>query len=482
MGWDQLRKERYRKQLELGVIPSDTRLAPRNPNVAAWSSLSERERRITERGQEVYSAFIEHTDDQLGRLIQFLDSENQLDDTIVLVMSDNGAAVSGQPLATLDLRRSAYLDRETTDHLEANLDKMGTEDSQCEYGPGWAQASNTPLKWYKGDTYGGGTRSPLVVRWPNGGIEPGRWQSQYHHVIDVVPSLLDMLNAPFPERVNDQPSLPIQGSSFAYSFDHADAPTSKQIQYFETSGDRAIWVDGWKAVVRHMAGSDFDDDVWELYHAESDFSEANNLAEAEPQRLRSMVELWYQEAERYGVLPMSDDLLGMYKKVLPAPRARHIFYPGMTRLDRLSAPDIYHYSSQITADVELDSDNANGVILASGDGAMGYELFMKDGYLWFVYVYTRERRYASRSTEPVAAGKHLLTLNIDKTGESQANLVMGINGEPSGEFTLPLMWPVYAPNSGLRCGENSGAPISKHYTGLFALEGKLNRVIVDVDI
>ncbi|MEM9056474.1 MAG: arylsulfatase [Pseudomonadota bacterium] len=481
-GWDALRAERFARQRALGLLPDSARLAPNNANVPDWAGLAADERRIAERGQEVYAAFLEHTDAQLGRLIAFLDAENVLDDSLVVVLSDNGAATSGQPLATFDLRRSAYIDRETNDHLLANLERMGGEDSQCMYGPGWAQASNTPLKWYKGDTYGGGTRSPLIVRWPGGGVPANGINGQYHHVIDVVPSLLEMIDAPLPTQVNGQPPLPLQGKSFAYSFDHPAAPTSKTLQYFETYGDRAVWADGWKAVVRHRAGTAFEDDVWELYQLERDFCELDNLADRHPDRLEALIALWFEEARRYDVLPMSDDLLTMYKNVVPEPRARYVFYPGMTRLDRLSAPDIYAYDSTIIADVDLDHDRAEGVLLASGDGAMGYELFMLDGFLHFVYVYTRERRYRQRSARRVPAGKHLVGLAIARTGADSAEVTLLIDGEGAGALRLPRMWPIYAPNSGLRCGENTGAPISKAYEGRFVFGHTLHRVVVDIDV
>ncbi len=482
MGWEKLRDQRFANQQAQGLLPDSAKLAPRNPNVGEWDSLSRDEKRIAERGQEVYAAMLEHTDDQLKRLIDFLDQEQQLDDTIVLVLSDNGAAVSGQPLATLDLRRSAYLDRESEAHMLANIDAFGTEDSQCMYGPGWAQASNTPLKWYKGDTYGGGTRSPLVVRWKNGGLAKDIVNQQYHHVIDVVPSILQMINAPALESADDKPLLPVQGKSFAYSFDNPQAPTNKSVQYFETSGDRAIWADGWKAVVRHSAGSNFDEDEWELFHVDEDFCEINNLAGDEPERLQALIKLWFDEARRYDVLPMSDDLLGMYKSIVPAPRARHVFYPGMTRLDRLSAPDIFSFSSNLVADVEITRSKADGVLLASGDGSIGYEWYLKNGHLYFTYVYSRERVTTWRSSRRVKRGHRLLGLSIEKTGDDSAKVAVLIDGTRIDSFKLPKMWPIYAPNSGIRCGENQGAPISGNYSGDFPFDGKLKRIIVDVDV
>ncbi|MEL7449736.1 MAG: arylsulfatase, partial [Pseudomonadota bacterium] len=481
-GWDTVREKRFARQQSLDLLPASARLAPRNDNVPDWESLSADERRIAERGQEVYAAFLEHTDEQLGRLVAFLEAENQLDDTIVVLLSDNGAATAGQPLATLDLRRSAYIDRESTAHLLANLDNMGGEHSQCMYGPGWGQASNTPLKWYKGDTYGGGTRSPLIVRWPRGGVAANRIAPQYHHVIDVMPSLLQMIDAPLVQEVNSEVPLPVQGQSFAYAFDHPAAATAKSVQYFETYGDRAIWKDGWKAVVRHSAGTSFDDDTWSLYNVEQDFCELDDLSGSEPVRLAELKALWLEEAERYDVLPMSDDLLTMYQNVVPAPRARYVFYPGMTRLDRLSAPDIYSYNSRIIAEMEVGDEPASGVLLASGDGAMGYELYLQDGTLTFTYVYTRERVSSITGNRPIKAGKHLAGVAIEPDGDGPAAVTLLLDGEPIGTGTLPKLWPIYAPNSGLRCGENTGAPVSNGYAGSFPFTGRLRRVIVDVDV
>lgn len=481
-GWDNIRAARYERQKRMGIIPENAELAPRTEGVPAWDSLKPIEQKIAARGQEVYSAMLEHTDEQLQRLIDFLEREQQLDDTIVVVLSDNGAAGSAQPLGTLDLRRSAYLGHETTEHLIEHFDAIGTEHSQFEYAKGWAQVSNTPLRWYKADTYGGGTRSPLVMRWRNGHIPENTLLEQYHHVIDVVPSLLQMINAEMPEQVNEQRALALQGSSFAYAFDTPQAPSSKTIQYFETAGDRALWADGWKAVVRHHGEGDYDDDVWELFNLDQDFSEMKNLAEHEPERLKHMITLWFEEAMRYDVLPMEHDLGALYEKCVPPPRARYAFYPGMTRLDRLSAPDIYHFNSKMSAEVDISGKRANGVLLASGDGSMGYEWFLQDGWMHFVYVYTREQVYRLRSKQRVPAGSQRLDLNISKTGESSATLTMTIEGKPVGTASLPKLWPIYSPNSGIRCGENSGAPISNDYKGAFAFNQILHRVIVDVDL
>ncbi len=481
-GWDAVRDERFRKQLELGIVPEGTRLAPRNPDVPAWSDLGAEQRKLAARGQEVYAAFLEHTDAQLERLVGFLRAEQQFDDTIIMVLSDNGAAYGGPIEGRLDVRRDAYLGPAPIDEFLADIDLMGSDASYCSYSRGWAQASNTPLKWYKADTFEGGIRAPLVVSWPAGELPAGGISAQYHHAIDVVPTLLNMANLSMPDRFRGTASLDLQGTSFAYTFDDPSTPTTKRIQYFETLGDRAIWADGWKAVARHTPGSDYTDDAWELYHAAVDFSETDNLAEEHPERLAGLIALWHDEAERYDVLPLEDDTLKLYQASVPAPRATYVFYPGMTRLDRLSAPDIYSHDSLLTAHVELSDDRANGVILAAGDSSCGYELYMQDGFLHFGYVYTRNAVYSGRSRRRVGSGAHVLGLEIRKTSESAGTAFLLVDAARVGEITLPRMWPIYAANAGVRCGENHHAPITRAYEPPFVFDQTLKRVVVDVDM
>ncbi len=481
-GWDRVRADRFNRQLASGIVPAGTSLAPRNPDVPEWSELTKDERRLAARGQEVYAAFLEHTDTQLQRLIDFLKAEQQYDDTIILVLSDNGAAYGGPIEGRLDVRRDAYLGPTPIEEFLADIDLMGSDASYCSYSRGWAQAGNTPLKWYKSDTYEGGIRAPMIVSWPGGELPKGAINSQYHHVIDVVPTLLNMIGHTMPTSTCETAPLALQGTSFAYTFDHPSAATQKKVQYFETLGDRAIWADGWKAVARHQPGGAYEDDVWELYHAARDFSETNNLAAEHPERLSDLLLLWQTEAERYDVLPLDDDTLKLYQNSVPTPRATHVFYPGMTRLDRLSAPDIYTYNSRLVAQVALSGAPANGVILAVGDSSCGYELFMQDGYLKFGYVYTRNAVYSVGSQEPVATGERTLGLQLRKTGDSTGVVTLTVDNQPVGRLQLPHMWPIYATNAGIRCGENRHAPITRAYQAPFVFDQHLKRVIVDVDM
>ncbi len=480
-GWDAVRQRRFDKQVAMGVVPPDTDL-PLNPDVPDWNELSDAERQLATRSQEVYAAFLEHTDRQLERLLGFLKSEQQFDDTILVVLSDNGAAPGGAVYGSVDVRRDAYLGTASLADSIANLDLLGSDASYCGTARGWAQVSNTPLKWYKSDTYEGGIRSPLIVNWPRGEIPSNIINSQYHHAIDLVPTLLTMIDTGMPREFCGNAPLSLQGLSFAYSFDNPQAATNKTVQYFETLGDRAVWADGWKAVARHTPGTDYGDDVWELYRASEDFSEVHNLADADPERLRRMIGLWRDEAERYNVLPLEDDALKLYQNAVPAPRATYVFYPRMTRLDRLSAPDIYSHDSQFSAEIEVDDSAVNGVLLASGDSSCGYEWFIDDGYVNFAYVYTRNEAYYVAATERIGPGLHKLGVRIRKTGETSAIAQLSVDDRTLAEVELRQMWPIYAANSGIRCGENQHAPITRKYAPPFRLNQRLRRIVVDVDL
>ena len=478
-GWDAFRRARFERQASIGIVPAGTQL-PENPDVPVWADLSNDERRLALRSQEVYAAFLEHTDAQLERLIAFLKAEDQLDDTLIMVLSDNGAAPGGPVYGSVDVRRDAYLGRPSIEDSLSNLDDLGSDASYCGAARGWSQVSNTPLKWYKSDTYEGGIRSPLIVSWPNGELPKGAICTQYHHVIDVVPTLLTMSELALPGKFRGGKPLPIQGTSFAYTFDDPGAATRKTVQYYETMGDRAIWQNGWKAVARHTPGSSFEDDDWQLFHAAEDFSETHNLAEAHPEKLRDLVTLWHEEAERYDVLPMADNALELYKKAVPPPRATYVFYPGMTRLDRLSAPDIYAYNTDMHAELESGAEGASGVLLSSGDSGGGYDWFISNGQVVFSYVYARNEIF--RTAAPLPRGTQSVGLRFRSTGEDSSALALIANERVIGKLDLPRMWPIYAPNSGLRCGENQHAPISREYQPPFKMGSALKRIIVDVDV
>jgi len=468
-GYDDLRAPRLARQKKLGVCPPETELTPRSEDTPSWDSLPEDEKRFSLKTQQAFAGMLDHADKQLGRLIDELESLGELNDTILIVMSDNGAGGGYHRAGALDVRRIAYIGPETVAEKMNGLENVGTEKSSPLYSTGWSFLGNTPLKRRKGDTYEGGTRSPLIVHWPNGGLQSGAICNQYHHVVDMVPFLLELSNS------TENIPKDVDGVSFAYTLDRPNAETTKLLQHYETAGDRAIWAGGWKAVTLHRKGTDFKDDVWALYHSAQDFSENNDLSDQEPERVKKLVALWEKEAEANNVLPLDDDLDGLYAKVAPKPRKLYRFFPDATRYNRLGAPDIYRYDFDIQARLTASQD-PQGCLLASGDSAAGYELFVKDGFVHFVYVYTREQIFRMKSREKLKAGEHKIQLKGKVSGQGSADVSMFVNGKIVASQNFPKMWNVEALNAGIRCGENKGAPISFDYEYSFPFRGRLTSV------
>ena len=310
-GWDEVRAERFERQKSLGVIPEDACLPPSNPGVEAWDDLDPDQQRLYARMQEAYAAFIDHTDDQIGRLLDFLEAIGHLDDTVVVLLSDNGASQEGGPHGGCDI--VTYEEGEFCSvafNLE-RFDTIGGPDSQVNLPWGWAQAANTPLRYYKQNTYAGGVRTPFVVSWPAGMEQPGGVRGQFHHAIDVVPTLLDVAGVEPKGKISGVEQMPYHGISIRYSFDDETAASTRTAQYFEMIGHRAIWQNGWKALTLHTKGGPFDDDPWQPYHLAEDFSECEDLAAHEPERLAELVALWWREAERYDVFPLDDRYLSI---------------------------------------------------------------------------------------------------------------------------------------------------------------------------
>ncbi|MCC7367851.1 MAG: sulfatase-like hydrolase/transferase [Chloroflexi bacterium] len=481
-GWDVAREAWLARQKEMGIVPPATVLAPSDPEVPAWDTLDADEQRLAARHMEVYAGFLEHTDAQIGRLIDYLEAIGQLDNTLVMLISDNGASPEGGRLGcvNVDLQYQAGV-QESTEIGLAALDHLGDETTNPHYPTGWAQAGCTPLKWYKMDTHGGGVRDPLIVHWPARIKDGGSLRHQYHHVVDIVPTILELLGVEAPAEVNGIPQLPIHGTSLAYSLDHPDEPTHKQTQYYEMLGDRGIWHQGWKAVTHHAAGTDFEADRWELYHLDSDYSEIDDLAAEQPERLRQLVERWWAEAGLHNVLPL-DDRRGDRTATggHPNPRRTFVYRPGMARVERWNAPNVTNRSFSIAADVEIPNDGAEGVLLAVGNRFGGYTLFVKAGRLTFEYN-AGEARYAVTSGAKLAAGRHALSMAFVKTGRLQGRATLSIDGVEAGSVECPRTWAINPARSSLYCGRDIGAPVSDAYRSPFTFTGTIHTVTVTLE-
>jgi arylsulfatase len=481
-GWDEARAQRLKKQIELGVVPPGTNLAPRNDDVKPWSEVEADDAvcRLSTRLQEAYAGFLAHTDEQIGRLVDYLDELGVADDTIVILLSDNGASPEGGPTGAINLRKHMVYELDEPLQALSHLDDIGTADAYNHYPTGWAQVSNTPLKWYKKDTHGGGVRAPLIVRWPKGIRSGGEIRHQFHHVLDLAPTLYDILGIEPPEVLNGVPQQPLHGISMSYTFDGGDEPTRRETQYFELLGDRAIWHRGWKAVTRHHKGTPMDSDVWELYHLDEDFAEERDLAAAQPDRLADLVRLWEDQARRYGVLPLDDrEWERAAERIRKGSRQRYDYLPDMARIDRLMAPDITRRSFSIEADIDKAAQQLEGVMLAWGSGFGGLVLYALHGELVLEYVFSQDSRIRLAVPDTLAQGAVKVLARFERDGASGLNINLSGTGLPAVAGHSAKAWPTHGMTTGLSCGIDASHPVSKAYPAPFPFGGgKLRRVSV----
>ncbi|MGD1956683.1 MAG: arylsulfatase [Sphingomonadales bacterium] len=469
-GWDALRERRLAHQKHLGAVPKDVSLPPLNPDVPRWDSLSDKEKAFAARTMEVYAAFLTHTDRQIGKLLGRLDDLGIAGETAVLLLSDNGASKEGGLLGMSDVRRNHYIERERTAELLSSIELLGTDKAYAAYSRGWTQLSNTPLRFYKSKTYGGGVRAPLIVKWP--GIQGGSWRHQWHHVVDIAPTLYETLQL--------NPKAETDGKSLAYSFKNPGSPTPRRVQYFEPHADRAIWADGYKAAAFHEYGRDPKHDDWALFHTQKDWNELRDISKTAPDVLDRLKDLWLSEAERYSVLPLDDNTTANFAKQVAVPKAVYRFYPRGMRLDRLSAPNIDRYDHRIETVFDCENDTLSGVFLAAGTALAGYELLLVRGQPIYVYAYSRDTHHVLRSSAKVRVGRNALALDYRLKGPLQGSAAMTLNGEGVGMVRIPKMWRLYAASAGVRCGHNPTAPVSRFYEGDGVFEGILQTVSVQL--
>ena len=470
-GWDRCRDEVLQRQIDLGIVPEGTRLAPRNTGVKPWEDLSPSERAVSARLQEVYAAMIDHTDAQLGRLLGRL-----RDNTLVIFLSDNGATLEGGPTGSVNYLR--WVNGLPYDEI-TDLDAIGGPTTYPVYPMGWGQVSNTPLKRYKQNTHSGGIRDPLIVTWP--GRIPGTntVRTQFTHATDVLPTVLELLRIEAPHEISGIEQMPIEGTSFASTLTDPNAPSPKTVQYFEMLGNRAIWRRGWKAVTYHTPGTDFDDDRWELYHLDRDFSECRDLAATHPELRDELVELWWSEARRYHVLPLDDRILERFLASRPRPitdRSTFVYYPGSSRIPGEGAANLMDVSYTITAHV---SDVGDGVLICHGDRFSGYSLFVHEGHLVHDYNCAGEHT-TIRSSFPVPAGASRLRYRFTKAGRLRGTGSLEIDGAPAGSADIPVTLGTHVNAVGVSVGRNPLSPVSPLYESPFAFRGQLEKVVIEI--
>ena len=496
-GWEQWRTAAFARQIAGGIVPEGTRCTERPSWVQEWDALSADERRLYARMQEVFAGFMSHTDHQIGRLISALESRDLLDDTVVVLISDNGASAEGSSIGSLNEGRFTLgLDR-LEDNL-AHIDEWGGFRLYNHYAWGWAWAGNTPFHLWKRYAWLGGTRVPLIVHWPAGIRGRGEVRSQFCHVIDIMPTLLDVCGVAVPPTVDGHEQQPVNGASLRPTFDEADAPAPRRQQYFEMLGSRSIYLDGWKATTdrvhrgvadeeRLIEGSkSLDDDTWRLFNLEEDFAEADDLADKHPEIVRQLEELWWAEAGRNNVLPMGnwvaralpDTMLAMAPAPRPQP-SRKVFRPDGGPVADEAVPMIA-FGGRVEVEVDVPEGGGQGVLCAQGNWTGGWALVVIEGRVTYL-VNSLSTPHAVRADAPLPAGRRTVTLDFRLSGEGTAEVTLSVDGHEVGGGKLPpgTVLGGQADGNALRLGYDRGFPVSDEYQPPFPWTGVLHQVLVE---
>jgi arylsulfatase len=500
-GWDKLREETFARQKALGVIPQDAELTARHAEIPAWDEMPAELKPVLEREMEVYAGFLEHTDYQVGRVIAALEGLEILDDTLVyVIIGDNGASAEGTLHGAFNemANFNGMAALETPEFLLSKMDEFGSPTSYNHYAVGWAHAMDTPYQWTKQvASHWGGTRNGTIVHWPRGIQEKGGLRTQFSHVIDVAPTILEAAGLPEPMAVNGVLQSPLEGTSMLYSFNAADAPERHDLQYFEMFGNRGIYYKGWSAVTKHrtpwvMVGQKlvpFDEDVWELYDGSKDWTQAHNIAGENPEMLHKLQRLWLIEATKYNALPLDDR---QAERILPEVAGRptlihgnsQLLFRGMGRLSENSVVSIKNKSFSVTAEIEVNGKPANGVIIAQGGRFGGWSLYGKDGGLKFVYNLLGIHEFPTLSTEPIPQGKHQVRVEFAYDGGGLGKgggVSLYIDGKPVGTGRVQATQPmIFSADETTDIGYESGTPVSPDYTAESSrFTGKINWVQID---
>ena len=496
MGWDGARKVIHKKQLEMGVIPRGTKLTTRTADIPAWDSLPPEEQKLYARQMEVFAAMLTHVDEQIGRILKTLERTGQLDNTLIFVTADNGSSGEGGLTGSFN---ETYVLNGLQTPLDANLshyDDWGGPSTYPHFHAGWALAGNTPFQYFKQIVHRGGIQDALVVHWPAGIKAKGEVRNQYHHITDIGATILDVTNTPFLKEIDGHEQMDLDGVSMAYSFDAPDAPTQHPEQYYELFGNRALYKDGWKAVTIHAGRmpwnlnrtAPFENDVWELYNLNEDFSEAVNLADQNPEKLEELKARWEELAWENNVFPLYDDMIQRIAKQqgrLFGDRTEFTYYnPGARRIAEKASAPVKGRSHSIESTLDL-TGKEEGVILACGGFTGGYTLYIKDNKLHYDYNYYHGLYYSLESP-PLGKGAVDVKFNFVETGGTTKGIPGGrgelyVNGKKVDEVEMPEMHiSTFSLSETFDVGIDAGTPVSNKYrvTNHYPFTGDLDKVVV----
>jgi arylsulfatase len=506
-GWDKLREETLARQKELGVVPLDCELTIRPPEIPAWDEMPENLKPVLLREMEIYAAFLEYADFHAGRLVEALQDLGVLDDTLIYyIIGDNGASAEGTPNGTFNesFVFNGMASLETPEFLIAHLDEFGGPKSYNHFAVGWAHAMNTPFQWTKQvASHWGGTRNGAIVHWPNGVTSKNQVRSQFHHVIDVAPTILDAAGLPEPISVHGVQQMPLHGVSMKYSFDPAtgsgqaaNTEERHETQYFEMFVNRGIYHKGWTAVTRHSTPwvveklPPYDDDVWELYDTNSDWSQAHDLARQMPEKLTELQRLFLIEAVKYNVLPLDDRRIerfdaGMAGRPQLIRGKSQLLFSGMGRLSENSVVNLKNKSHAVTAEIVVTSKVVNGVIIAQGGAFGGWSLYAKDGRLKYCYNLLGLQRFYTEAGTPLASGKHQVRMEFSYDGGGLAKggtVSLFVDGVKVGEGRVNATQPlVFSADETTDVGYETASPVAEDYDmHTSSFNGLINWVQLDL--
>ena len=501
-GWDVLRERIFARQKELGVIGPDAELTERNPLIAEWDEMDDDLKPVLARQMEVYAGFLEHTDYHVGRIIDVLEDLEILENTLIYyIIGDNGASAEGTIRGAFNEMSNfnGMAEVETNDFLISKMDELGSPSSYNHYSIGWAHALNAPYQWTKQvASHWGGTRNGTIVHWPKGIEEKGGLRHQFTHCIDVAPTILEAAGIPEPAFVNGVMQSPMEGTSMLYSFNDAEAPEEHDLQYFEMFGNRGLYFKGWSAVTKHktpwiLQGEEvppLDDDVWELYDGNSDWTQSNDLAAEMPDRLHELQRLWLIEATKYNVIPI-DDRVGQRINSDMAGRPTlisgnsQVFFSGMGRLSENSVLNMKNKSFSVTANVTVPEEGADGVIIAQGGRFGGWAVHAKNGYLKFTYNVLGIHEFPVAAEQPIPSGDHQVRMEFAYDGGGLAkggNVTLFCDGNQVGEGRVELTQPmIFSADETTDIGRETGTTVASDYTAATSrFNGKIGWVQLDI--
>jgi arylsulfatase len=509
-GWDAYRQQVFEAQKKRGIIPADAVLSRHDPDVQDWDSLPADERKLYARMMEVFAGFVEHTDHYIGELIAFLKDLGEYENTLIMLISDNGASAEGGPTGSVNENKFF---NNVPDSLEQNLaaiDDIGGPKYFNHYPWGWTYAGNTPFRRWKRETYRGGVSDPFLITWPKGIKAKGEVRSQYAHAIDMVPTVLDALGIEPPTSIRGVTQSPIEGFSLVSSFDDAKASSKHITQYFEMFGHRSLYHNGWRAVcpwpgtsfteagmgfgapISYDKLTELDAKGWELYHIETDFAETKNLAVEERDRLISMIGMWYAEAGKYNVLPIDSRSTLRFAEERPqiaADRKKYLYYPHTQAVPSGAAPRVLNVQHSISVEVTIPESGVEGVLLSMGGNDGGFAFYVQDGKLTYGYNYVADTHTRIVSTQPLPSGHHILSCEFEPTGApdvkngkgTPAKITLLVDGAPVGSGDIAVTIPLsLGLSAGVVVGADTGSPCMPDYKPPFAFTGTVHKALVDV--